>query len=77
MFVEKLWFSIAIFHSENFDFWKVRFYNCFICDLNLIARFLSYVVVVSCFSYVNHRAFFKGFPVGRGGHFLKRDLSVR
>ena len=34
MFVEKLWFSIAIFHSENFDFWKVRFYNCFICDLS-------------------------------------------
>ena len=34
MLVEKLWFSIAIFHSENFDFWKVRLYNCFICDLN-------------------------------------------
>ena len=26
--------KIVIFHSENFDFWKVRFYNCFICDLN-------------------------------------------
>ena len=34
MFVEKLWLFIAIFHSENFNFWKVRFYNCFICDLS-------------------------------------------
>ena len=34
MFVEKLWLFIAIFHSEHFDFWKVRSYNCFICDLN-------------------------------------------
>ena len=26
---------------------------------------------------VKSRAFFKDFPVGGGGHFLKRDLSVR
>jgi hypothetical protein len=49
MFVGKLWLFIAIFHSENFDFWKVRFYNCFICDLKLhdfCFMWLSYHVSV-------------------------------
>jgi hypothetical protein len=31
---KKLWLFIAIFQFENFDIWKLRFYNCFICDLN-------------------------------------------
>jgi hypothetical protein len=42
MFVEEIVVVYRVFHSENFDFWKVRFYNCFI-----FARLLFYAVFVS------------------------------
>jgi hypothetical protein len=59
MFVEKLWLYISIFHSENF----VRYVFTIVLFVTLIARFLFYVVVVSCFSYVNHALNYPWFQV--------------
>jgi hypothetical protein len=68
MFVEKLSLFIAIFHSENLS-------------VTLIARFLFYVVVVSCFSHVNHAFNYPWFRVSactchKSGFDIRRGLNA-
>jgi hypothetical protein len=62
MFVEKMWLFMAIFLSENFEFREVRFYNCFICDLNCTI-FVLYGCRVMFQLYVNHALNYPWFRV--------------
>ena len=61
MFVEKLWLFIAFFTLKILIFGRYVF--IIVLFVTLVARFLFYVVVVSCFSYVNNALNYPWFRV--------------